>query len=171
MSSVGTSPSPERASKRGPGAILLLCLVVSLAAIFYPAWVIQPFRAQGARELPVALMFVRFSPIVTLVAAMGGLLAAVMLWPRGWMKRVASVLALVLLLASAVVARIDYFEFMFHPNPNPRFVAMAQAAVDPDDMVMVVHSGAEAHAYPIRFMAYHHLVNDSVAGTPVVPTY
>ena len=151
--------------------MLLLCLAVSLLAIFYPAWVIQPFRAQGARELSVALVFVRFSPIVTLIAAIGGLLAAVVLWPRGWGKRIASVLALVLLMASAAVARIDYFELMFHPNPNPRFVAMAQAAVDADDMVMVVHSGTEAHAYPIRFMAYHHLVNDSVGGTPVVPTY
>ena len=153
------------------GAILVLCVAASLLAIVYPAWVIQPFRAQGAKELSVALEFVRFSPIVTLVAALCGIAAAIVLWPRGWFKRTGAVLALVLLLASAVVARIDYFELMFHPNPNPRFVAMAQAAVDADDMVMVMHSGAEAHAYPIRFMAYHHLVNDSVGGTPVVPTY
>ncbi len=171
MSSVGTSPAPERTSRRGLGAILVLCVAVSLLAIFYPAWVIQPFRAQGARELSVALVFVRYSPIVTLIAAICGLLAAIVLWPRGRAKRVGAVLALVLLLAGAGVARIDYFELMFHPNPNPRFVAIAQAAVDADDMVMVVRSGAEAHAYPIRFMAYHHLVNDSVAGTPVVPTY
>jgi len=149
----------------------VLCLAVSLLAIVYPAWVIQPFRAQGARELAVALEFVRLSPIVTLVAAVGGVLAAIMLWPRGRSKRIGAIVALVLLLASAAVARIDYFELMFRPNPNPRFVAIAQAAVDADDMVMVVHSGTEAHAYPIRFMAYHHLVNDSVGGTPVVPTY
>ena len=169
---VGKLPDPNRASGRGLGAALLgLCVAASLLAILYPAWVIQPFRAQGARELNVALAFVRFSPAVTLAAGVCGLLAAIVAWPRRWVKRTLTIFALLLLVVSAVVARIDYFELMFHPDPNPRFVSIAQAAVDADDMVMVVHSGMEAHAYPVRFMAYHHLVNDVVGGTPLVPTY
>lgn len=150
---------------------MVVCLAISLAAIFYPAWVIQPFRAQGARELAVALGFVRFSPLVTLVAALAGVVAAIAARPRGWFKRTAAVLALVLLLASAVLARVDYFEWMFHPDPHPRFVSNTEAAVDPDDMVIVAHAGGEAHAYPVRFMAYHHVVNDTVGGAPLVSTY
>ena len=169
---MGATPAIERSTSSRWGATLLgLCVVLSLLAILYPAWVIQPFRAQGGRELLVALVFIRFSPTVTLAAAVCGLLSAVTFSPRGWFKRTATAAALVVLLLSAAIARIDYFELMFHPNPNPRFVPIAQAAVDADDMVLVARFGAEAHAYPVRFMAYHHLVNDSVGGTPVVATY
>ena len=169
---MGVSPAIERSTDSRWGAVLVgTCVAVSLLAVLYPAWVIQPFRAQDSGELAVALTFIRFSPAVTMAAAVCGLLAAIAFWPRGWFKRTATVTAIAVLLASAVLARIDYFEWMFHPNPNPRFVSIAQAAVDADDMVLVARSGAEAHAYPIRFMAYHHLVNDSVGGTPVVATY
>lgn len=159
-------------SNRWWGAILLgICLAASLLALLYPAWIIQPFRAQGARELTVALAFIRLAPAVTLAAAVCGVLTVIASWPRAWIKRTGSLAAVGLLLASAVLARVDYFELMFHPNPDPRFVSSAQAAIDSDDMVMVAHSGAEAHAYPVRFMAYHHLVNDNIGGTPVVATY
>ena len=42
---------------------------------------------------------------------------------------------------------------------------------DPKQMVMAVRFGSDARAYPIRAMAYHHLVNDVLAGTPIVVTY
>jgi hypothetical protein len=31
--------------------------------------------------------------------------------------------------------------------------------------------GGESVAYPIRIMAYHHLVQDTVGDTPIVATY
>jgi len=34
-----------------------------------------------------------------------------------------------------------------------------------------VKIGDEPVAYPIRIMAYHHLVQDTVGGTPIVATY
>ncbi len=147
------------------------CLTLSLAAILYPAWVVQPFRAQGARELAIALTLIRFAPAVTLAAAVCGILAVVAFWPQRWIGRTASAAAVVLLLAGAVFARVDYFEWMFHPNPSPRFVPLAQAAIGADDMVLAAHFGNEAHAYPIRFLAYHHVLNDVVGGVPLVATY
>src|SRR5512146_560948 len=107
VSQTGKQPSSGR---DWAVALLVLCLAISLAVIVYPAWVIQPFRAQGARELAVALAFVRFSPVVTLIAAVAGIVAAIALRPRGWGKRAAAVVVVVLLLASAVLARVDYFE-------------------------------------------------------------
>jgi hypothetical protein len=38
-------------------------------------------------------------------------------------------------------------------------------------MVIAVNVQGEARAYPIREMAYHHIVNDVVAGQPIVSTY
>jgi hypothetical protein len=40
-----------------------------------------------------------------------------------------------------------------------------------DDRVLAVNIGNESVAYPIRLMAYHHLVGDTVGGTPIVATY
>ena len=39
------------------------------------------------------------------------------------------------------------------------------------DMVVAVEAEGDAVAYPVRQMAYHHLVNDDVGTLPVVSTY
>jgi hypothetical protein len=43
--------------------------------------------------------------------------------------------------------------------------------VNDSDMVLAVLKNGEAAAYPVRLMAYHHLVQDVVGGTPIVATY
>ena len=45
------------------------------------------------------------------------------------------------------------------------------AFVDPNDLVLAVSADGDAAAYPIRQMAYHHLVNDRIGRTPAVVTY
>jgi hypothetical protein len=37
--------------------------------------------------------------------------------------------------------------------------------------VLSVTLGNESVAYPIRLMGYHHVVQDTVGGTPIVATY
>jgi len=37
--------------------------------------------------------------------------------------------------------------------------------------VLCVTISGESVAYPVRLMAYHHLVGDTVGGTPIVATY
>ena len=39
------------------------------------------------------------------------------------------------------------------------------------DLVLGVQIGDQARAYPVRAMGYHHLVNDLIAGEPIVATY
>lgn len=160
-----------QAPRRWPYALLSLSLVAALAVVFYPAWIIQPFRAQHPDQLRLALEMIRVAPVATLVALGAGLLAAFRLWGRGWKRRAMVGAALGVLAALAVLSRIDYFELMFHPDPSPRFVAAEQAPVDPDDMVLAVRAGGQTRAYPVRLMAYHHLVNDVLGGVPLLPTY
>jgi hypothetical protein len=38
-------------------------------------------------------------------------------------------------------------------------------------MVIAVTNNGESVAYPVRLMAYHHLTQDVVGGTPIVATY
>jgi hypothetical protein len=85
-----------------------------------------------------------------------------------------------LLLGSSWLARQNHFEWMFKPLPDARFVRAAAADfVAPNDMVLAVARGEDAVAYPVRQLAYHHLVNDVLAAgggsgaakVPIVATY
>jgi hypothetical protein len=81
------------------------------------------------------------------------------------------VAAIVLSAASAGMARLNYFEWMFRPIPAAGFVAAGDAHLSDKEMVMTVQIGSDARAYPIRQMAYHHILNDTAGGVPIAVTY
>ncbi|HET6767831.1 MAG TPA: DUF3179 domain-containing (seleno)protein, partial [Chitinophagaceae bacterium] len=89
-------------------------------------------------------------------------------WKRKWL----------LLLPVAIVAAAIYMtnfvmaaDHMFY---QPKKVLMVNAEankVDSNRLVIgVVHNG-EAKAYPIQFLGYHHQVQDTVGGKPMIITY
>lgn len=152
---------------------LAACLAVSLFCVVYPIYVIRPFRAQGARELAVALEVSRFRPAVTVVSAILASWAAVAFWrlrARLWRRVLAAAVA-ALVCVLAALARVNVYELMFHPVSHPAFAAAAEVALDKDDKLIVVKIGGSARGYPIRTMGYHHIVNDVVGGTALVATY
>ncbi len=89
----------------------------------------------------------------------------------GWLTRLAALAALLLALGGAYFARVNVYELMFHPLGPAQFEAAKDAHVDKDDMVIAVRVNGEARAYPVREMAYHHVVNDTVGEEPIVSTY
>ena|SRR5712671_1389900 len=162
-------------SARGSRGLWTLFAASSLACIglfFVPAFIIRPFRYQSPRALSLALMLHQRAPLGTLVAAFICLLLALALWrvsPR-W-QRIVLAAAMVLVAFSAVMARIDYFLWMYHPVDSPQFEAETQSKLDSAEMIMAVRFGNDTRAYPIREMAYHHIVNDMVGTVPVAVTY
>ena len=78
---------------------------------------------------------------------------------------------MVLVAFSAVMSRLNYFEWMFHPVPSAQFESASTSKLGKDEMILAVRFGSDARAYPIREMAYHHIVNDVVGGVPVAVTY
>jgi Protein of unknown function (DUF3179) len=61
---------------------------------------------------------------------------------------------------------------MFHPLAAPSFASATEAVfVDDADLVLAVEKNGEAAAYPVRQLAYHHLVHDTVGRVPIVVTY
>jgi hypothetical protein len=152
---------------------LLVIALVALAIVVAPVWIIQPFKAQSAREVEVSYAVKRWSPWVTIIALAIGLFLVVKLW-RGsrWWKRAFLVLVFVPLLAASWFARQNHFEWMFNPLAHAAYAKTTDAGfVTDSDIVMAVETNGEAAAYPIRLMAYHHLVQDTVGGTPLVATY
>jgi hypothetical protein len=93
-------------------------------------------------------------------------------WPgiRRWQKIVLA-FVMVLVTFSAVMARLNYFEWMFHPVDSAQFESASASKLDRGEMILAVCIGAEARAYPIREMAYHHVLNDVVGGVPIAATY
>lgn len=153
--------------------ILLISLAVSLFCVLYPIYVIRPFRAQGVRELQVALAVSQYRPVITLISACVALLALAGYWqlresPR---RRIIASAGAVLAVALAVMARVNVYELMFHPIEHSSFTAASQTKLEKDEKVIAVLVNGEARAYPIRSMSYHHLINDTVGSRAIVATY
>lgn len=151
---------------------LLLAAGAAFFAVF-PLWVMRPFHAQDPRQLQLALQLSRWSPWFTAAALLLTLIFVLGSWRRVHSRtaRATGILLLVVTAGSAALAHVNIFERMFHPRGAPRFVSNRDAHLDPDDMLMTVRLGEEAHAYPIRTMGYHHVVNDVINRVPVVATY
>jgi uncharacterized protein DUF3179 len=154
--------------------VLAVATLASIVWVVTPMALVRPFGPQTPGGLAVAFAMRARGGALTLVLLLLGSLAALLLWPRlaSWKGRLPAGLAIVLLAACAFIGRSNYFEWMFHPLPAPRFVEVALARnVADDDLVLGVQVASEAHAYPVREMAYHHVVNDVIASVPIAATY
>ena len=60
----------------------------------------------------------------------------------------------------------------FVPLDNPDFIAADEAGfVDAEDLVLGLTIAGESRAYPISMMTYHHIVNDTIGGKPILITF
>ncbi len=134
--------------------------------------IIQPFKHQAPDRLLLAMQVKEYAPAVSLVAAGLALLMTLLLWRRSqrWVRALLACGVLVSV-ASATMTRLNYFEWMFHPVTAGGFEGAGASKLAGSEMVMAVHIGADARAYPIVQMAYHHAFNDTVGGVPIIVTY
>ena len=162
----------NRSENRGLWVLLFLLVILSLCLFLIPAFVIRPFRHQSEGALGLAIAVKRIAPALTAAALVGMLALGMGLWRRSSrILRTGIVMALVLGTVSAVMVRQNYFEWMFHPIKAAGFVPAGDAHLSDKEMVMAVRIGREARAYPIVQMAYHHILNETVAEVPIVVTY
>ena len=146
--------------------------LLTIALFFIPAFIIRPFSYQAPRALWWAMAIRQRSPLATLFTALLCLLLGIVLWRSvGVWRRIALSIVMAVVVFSAVMARMNYFEWIFHPVKDVQFVAESQSKLDAGEMIMAVRFGSDARAYPISEMAYHHIVNDVVGGVPVTVTY
>ena len=150
---------------------ILVALVLFVNA--YPLYVIRPFRAQGATEFAIAMTVKIWGTMVGVGAAAVGAFCAVRLWGNNtrWIHKGGGVGFAALLAALAGAAHFNVYEMMFHAVENPEFIALTESKLEAGDMVLAVNIGGQSHAYPIRMMGYHHIVNDRIGREPVVSTY
>jgi len=126
----------------------------------------MPLLSQTHAMLAFAHAAGKIAPRLSIAVAA---LAAIRLWlERSWR-------AWALLGVTAVCAwlsRVNLFEFLFAPARGAQVVAASQFHdIRDSDMVIGVSIGPESRAYPVRYLAYHHMLNDQLGATAIVPTY
>jgi hypothetical protein len=161
--------------RRWPWAAALLAVVaVAVAMVWIPAWTMRPSLPQSAAAMSRAHALRRLAPAATLVALGAGAALAWRLWrSTRWAGRALAAAALLPLAAAVWFAHQNHFEWLFPPLRHPGYepAAAAAAFVEPGDMVLAVQVQGEAAAYPVRQIAFHHVVEDVVGGTPLAATY
>jgi hypothetical protein len=172
---VQSDPSTNVLGRRWFRWVLMLAVtLIALAAVLVPALLIQPFKLQTPDRLKISYALRHWSPTITLLMLALGLMIGISLWngPRRWWRRVCIVLLFIPLLVATWFSRQNHFEWMFNPLPNAAFANIAEAGfVAEGEMVLAVELNGDAAAYPVRQIAYHHVVQDTIGGIPVLVTY
>ena len=153
---------------------LFFLLLLSIASVAIPVFLIQPFRPQTQSLLGISYLLRTWSPIVTVMIFLAAFALTIWKWKgaRHWWRKALLVIILLLSIVPAWFARQNHFEWMFNPLRNSSYIKAADAVFVRDtDMVLAVKINNEAVAYPVRLMAYHHVVSDTVGGTPICATY
>ena len=162
-----------RTKRRVAWAVLFLSTLTVIAIVFTPVFLIMPFKPQTARSLEISYLMRRWSPSLTLLASIVSVTLLLWLW-RGtrWWWRGLLTIVLAITFALTWLSRQNHFEWMFNPLPNATYATASDAGfISNDDRVMAIELAGEAVAYPIKLMAYHHVVSDTVGGIPVIATY
>jgi uncharacterized protein DUF3179 len=154
--------------------VLVVLASLSLALVALPVWIIQPFKTQTQQGLAWSFAMRRWATFATPVALVLAFALVLWLWrgPRRWWRKALLIVVLIPMLTAVWFSRQNHFEWMFNPLLNPAYAKTSDAGFVADsDVVIAVVNNGEAAAYPVRLMAYHHLVHDVVGDTPIVATY
>jgi hypothetical protein len=144
--------------------LLALLVALNIALIAAPLLIAIPFVTQTPALLAIAYWTRTAAPIVTTLSVF---LAAALL-VRSWK----AACALIVIAACAVLARVNNLEWIFAPAGAPQTVDVAGFhEIRDNDMVIGVTIGGASRAYPVRYLAHHHMLNDTLGGAALLPTY
>lgn len=153
---------------------LMLLPVAAFAWVAVPVFKIQPFAPQTAADLSLSYALRNWSTAAAVAALAAALALSLWLWrgTRARWRKALLVVPFVPLLLVAWFTRQNHFEWMFSPLARDEYAAAGDADfVAPDEMVLAVKIADDAVAFPLRQAAYHHIIEATVGGRPVVATY
>lgn len=154
--------------------ILLVIAVAICSMVAIPVFLIQPFAAQTERDICVSYLLRSWSPGVSVILALTAIALAVFIWKysRHLFSKALLIFPLFIIFIFTWFAHQNHFEWMFNPLAQPKFAMVGETDfIADDDMVMAVNINGDAVAFPVRQMAYHHVVQDVVGGMPITATY
>lgn len=170
---------------------LVVAAVLSYAMAVGPDRLQERTAEQSALDLALIYGIHRWGVAVAAVLLLAGLWAYAGFWRRRGSApvpgdalvaappRVPQIIGRLLLAAPLVVTAIGTYRVyeawrtpLWPEMSDPRYLTIGEAGFLTDaDMMLVVEVEGRAIAYPAAVVAYHHIVNDEVAGIPFVVTY
>ena len=154
--------------------ITIFILLIAVALVFIPAYLIHPFKAQTKDAVRISFYARTWAPMLTTLLLAAVLFVSYRVWRNAnrWFKRAVLVFLVFVVGTATWFSFQNYYEWMFQPLPDPNYARADKVDfISGNDMVLTVAGGGEAVAYPVRLLAYHHLVHDRVGGKPIVATY
>jgi lysylphosphatidylglycerol synthetase-like protein (DUF2156 family) len=170
--------------------LLALLVALNLALIAAPLLTAIPFVTQTPALLAIAYWTRTAAPIITTLSV---LLAASLLAHGMWGSRAQrarlpiarrlptcpttkttwyQAFALIVIAACVVLARANNLEWIFAAAGAPQTADVAGFhEIRDNDMVIGVTIGGASRAYPVRYLAHHHMLNDTLGGAALLPTY
>jgi hypothetical protein len=155
-------------------AFLWVVVLVALAWTMLPFLLVAPFLSQTALHLRLSYALDQSAPGATLLLLLPGIVLATIIWRRGPDTRgkVGVIVGCGMLALLAFAARLIPAEIVFSRLDDVvRIPADRAEPPTTEGLVLGVISGTESAAYPVPVVAYHHIVNDRLAGEPFVVTY
>ena len=153
---------------------LIVIVLAAFAMVAIPVFLIQPFAPQTGRDVSLSFTLKSWSPIMTIVATVlaGGIAFWVWRNSRRWWSKAFLIIPLFVTLFCVWFAQQNHFEWMFNPLHQAKFASVPSADfVKDNEMVLAVNINGDAVAFPVLQMAYHHIAQDVVGGTPITATY
>ena len=156
------------------GTWLAIGLVILLVPTLLHMYLLNPFP--GSQKLDSIVWAYYLAKILRLTQIVGGLIAglAAVAIVRGRRTRwtLAWVVALVLVSSGLVCAPKLVGAASFFTMPKRvQFAKGASRELPAATLVMGIAHNGEVKAYPLRLLAFHHQVEDTLGGQPVLVTY
>jgi hypothetical protein len=146
--------------------LLIALITLNVALILMPPLVALPPVRQTPAMLAAAHLALTLAPITSL--ALAAILAFRLLSRRTW----AMLSLLVVAIACSALSRMNLLERVFAPVRDAQTAAITDFHdIRDTDMVIGVVIGGQSRAYPVRYLAYHHMLNDQLGPTALLPTY
>lgn len=161
--------------KRVLGWVALLLLpVLALAWVAVPVFKIQPFAPQTAADLNLSYTLRSWATVMAAGSLIVALVLTVWLWrgTKRWWRKALLALPFIPLLFVTWFTQQNHFEWMFSPLARSEYVKAGEVDfVAPEEMVLAVKIEGDPVAFPIRQLAYHHVIQETIGGVPVAATY
>ncbi|GAB3512223.1 DUF3179 domain-containing (seleno)protein [Emticicia fontis] len=148
-----------------------ICLIVPA---FLQAYLLMPFP--GSQDLEAIKLTYYLEKIILASRIIGLLLLAYPAWSyitKGSVKQ-RILVGIIVLIAGGLYyfTNVSYrAEVMFKEPGKMQFASQKDNKVPDSLVVMTVVNGGIAKAYPIKYVGYHHKIQDNVGDKPVLVTY
>jgi len=154
--------------------LLVSGMLILFAAEILQVYFIMPFPgSQKANTIDIAYFlhnYIWYIRIIALALVVAGLVNSFFRWKK-WRKIIFVVLAFLYCFIFYKVNFKFLADKMFYQPKNKSLVDISSNKVTSDKLVVGVTLNGQSKAYPIEIIGYHHQVQDTIGGEPVMVTY